>query len=339
MARKSKKTGIIVFVAIIIAALAVAAYSLLSGPGSIPNTTGDPDRGTTHADFFKKNKIKGKFGSNYIAALYIEGTIEDANKTYNQSWLLDTINDLKNDNRNVGILLYINSPGGGVYEADGTYLALENYKKCGKPVYAYLGPLAASGGYYIACAADKIYANRNTLTGSIGVIAGESVDLTGLMNKYGVKVETITAGKNKNMLNFNCPLTDEQRAIMQEVADDAYDQFTGIVAESRKLKIEDVKKLADGRIYTAHQAERNGLIDQIDSWDDTVTAFSKAIGTENYKINTFKYERDGGFFDLLTGILTHISGTRATADQNLADAVVNKIKPDINYPAYIYQPR
>ena len=159
------------------------------------------------------------------------------------------IKNAKNDPNNRGILLNINSPGGTVYESDEAYLALMD------------SSLAASGGYYIACAADYIYANRNTLTGSIGVIAGESVDATGLFEKIGIKMTTITAGRNKNMGNYNSVLTEEQRAIMQSIADEAYEQFTEIVSDSRGLSISQVKELADGRIYTAKQAKNNGLID------------------------------------------------------------------------------
>ncbi|WP_294427373.1 signal peptide peptidase SppA [uncultured Treponema sp.] len=205
----------------------------------------------------------------YISVIYISGVISAENKTYNQKWLLKQIKRAKNDSKNRGILVNIDSPGGTVYESDEAYLALMDYKKAtGRPVFAYFGSLAASGGYYIACGADYIYANRNTLTGSIGVIAGQSIDATALLDKLGIKMTTITAGKNKNMGNYNSVLTEEQRSILQSIADEAYEQFTEIVADSRKMNISDVKKLADGRIYTANQAHKNGLVDKVCSLED-----------------------------------------------------------------------
>lgn len=111
---------------------------------------------------------------------------------------MNTISALAQDKKNEGIILFIDSPGGGVYESDEAYLALLDYKEqTGRPVYAYMGQLAASGGYYIACAADYIMANRNTLTGSIGVISGQVFDITELLQKTGIKSETIHAEKTK----------------------------------------------------------------------------------------------------------------------------------------------
>ena len=99
-------------------------------------------------------------------------------------------------------------------------MALQDYKSTGKKVYAYLGSMAASGGYYIACASDKIFANRNTLTGSIGVIAGQFIDITEFLEDHGIHYETVHAGRNKNMGNYNEPLNEEQRQIMQSIADE-----------------------------------------------------------------------------------------------------------------------
>jgi len=199
-----------------------------------------------------------------IAKIYIDGTIEKKNGTYNQEWILKTLKTLTESKKFAALVVYINSPGGSVYESDEVYLALKKYReKTKNPVYAYFASLAASGGYYIGCGANKIFASRNTLTGSIGVISGRFVDLSVLLKKYGIKSETIHAGKNKTMGSITEPATKEQKAIMQSIADECYEQFTGIVAENRNLPIETVKKLADGRIYSAKQAKDLGLIDEI----------------------------------------------------------------------------
>ncbi|WP_407428558.1 signal peptide peptidase SppA [Treponema sp.] len=239
--------------------------------------------------------------SPYISVIYISGVISEENKTYNQKWLLKKIKNAKNDSNNRGILLNINSPGGTVYESDEAYLALLDYKKTtNRPVFAYFASLAASGGYYIGCSADQIFANRNTLTGSIGVIAGQSLDATGLMEKIGIKMTTITAGKNKNMGNYNSVLTEEQRTIMQSIADEAYEQFTSIVADSRKMNISDVKILADGRIYTANQAKNNGLIDEVCSFDAAKNTISNSF-EEEINFVDYKYHYEENWMSLLSG--------------------------------------
>jgi protease-4 len=228
----------------------------------------------------------------YMAVLSVNGVIQSENKTYNQEWVLDHIDRLKNDKKNLGMLLVIDSPGGSVYGADEVYLALKDYAQSGKTLRAYLGPLAASGGYYIACAAEHIAANRNTLTGSIGVISSQSVDLTRLLDTYGIKVTTITAGKNKNMLNFNSPLTEEQQKIMQGIADECYDQFVEIVSESRKMAAGRIKTLADGRIYTARQALEARLIDEITSLDEAEENLENALlpETKNNRLESDYYD-------------------------------------------------
>ena len=287
-------------------------------------------------DIFLKDsgrKNKSSNSSGYIAELYIEGTIQSKNEQYNQQWLLDTISELKNDTSNLGAILFINSPGGSVYESDEVYLALMDYKNQ-KPLWAYLGPVAASGGYYIACSAEKIIANRNTLTGSIGVIAGQSFDLTEFMAKHGIKMNTITAGKNKNMLNIDQPLTPEQRAIMQSVADECYNQFTQIVAESRNLPIETVKTLADGRIYTAQQAKNNKLIDDVNEFAKAKIDMENTL-FEGKKISftEYKYQKSKNFYDYFFDMYSNVKGLSSQTE------FIEKIMAEsnqIDYPAFIY---
>lgn len=312
---KSKTAGIIIFICIIFAALTVAVLSIVTMKSSSSSASA------------------GKINANeYIAHIHISGVIQSENRDYNQKWLLDTIQRLRDDKKNIGIILSINSPGGTVYESDEVYLALRDYAESGKEVCAYLEQLAASGGYYIACGADYIAANRNTLTGSIGVIAGQSVDLTGLMERYGIKITTITAGKNKNMGNIDSPLTPEQRAIMQSLADECYEQFIGIVAEARNMPVRDVRPLADGRVYTAKQALRARLIDEIGTYDDVLAGFKDNFLKENpeRKISTveFNYMRRRSFGSFIESRLKLIPGA------HIAEMIPAIGK--ITYPAYLY---
>lgn len=278
----------------------------------------------------------------HIAVLHIEGTIQDKNDTYDQEWLLTTIRDLSYDRNVKAILLDINSPGGGVYQSDEVYLELLDYKETsGNPVYAFFGPLAASGGYYIACAADYIVANRNTLTGSIGVIAGQSVDLSQFMEKHGVRVNTFTAGRNKDMLGISTPVTPEHREIMQSLADECYYQFVEIVAESRGLTMEETLELADGRIYTAWQALDRGLIDVVGRFDDALYYLREKL--DDFSLEPVHYypEEDYAFMDYvfknMQALASRFVPTASATDSLLLEAK-ERMLPDISYPAYYYQP-
>ncbi len=232
------------------------------------------------------------------------------------------------------MILYIDSPGGGVYKSDEVYNAVLKYKeKTKRPVYAYFASLAASGGYYIGCVADKIIANRNTLTGSIGVIAGRFVDLTELMKKHGIKSETIHAGRNKIMGSVTEPETEEQRTIMQSIADECYGQFTQIVADSRKLGIEKVKELADGRIYTALQAKNAGLVDSIMNFDDAVkTVYKEVFNDPDYDkdLDEYEYKTKKSFIKkLLKDASFNFGEVKTFTDIALKSA-------SIPFPAYYY---
>lgn len=329
---KEKKTGLIIFIAIVVLAITLAAITMLR-----PKTESVRPASTNGFNIdlpgFKFSTKKGpaikRFaGKGYIAKLHIDGPIIDEARTYNQEWVLDTIADLKEDDKNEGIILYLNTPGGGVYQSDEVYLALLDYKKAtDRPVYAYITQMAASGGYYIACAADKIYGNRNGLTGSIGVIFGQSVDATELLKKIGIKTRTFHAGKNKTMLSLDEPITEEQAQIMQSIADEAYDQFTGIVAEGRNMSIEKVKKLADGRIYTTSQAKDAGLIDGVCSFDDALkTMLADSELDPELEAIDYTYEFTDKFSSIFGNMLTRITGTNALTKQFE--------KASLTYPAY-----
>ncbi len=318
----SGKTGLVIFIVIVAAALGIAALSLAGTKTTVRRTRSD----------------KKHISSEYVAVLSVTGVIMEDGSEYNQDWLLDTVDMLKQDKKNRGIFLYVDSPGGSVYETDEAFLALRDYAAA-KPVRAHFGRIAASGGYYIACAASRISANRNTLTGSIGVIAGQSVDLTELMEHFGVKVTTITAGSNKNMFGFDSPLTSEQRAIMQSLADECYDQFVGIVAAARGMTDGEVRKIADGRIYTAKQALGIRLIDEIASYDDALDGFiaeiSDSSSTKKVEPKTFEYEPKQRLSEWLSkkAALTLCSATGITS----LDTVFEKIAPGISFPAYYCQ--
>ena len=328
---KKVKSGYIILAILVVIAIAATVHSLITTKESVTiNFDSNVEYNTNSS---QKLSSKGN-----IAALYIEGTIQQANVDYDQQWLLSTISAIKNDKKNVGIAIFINSPGGAVYQTDDVYLALEDYKTTGRPIYVYQGPMAASGGYYISCAGNKIYANRNTLTGSIGVIAGQSMDLTGLLDKLGIKSETIYAGKNKNMGNYNAPFTPEQKAIMQSIADECYEQFVKIVAKSRDMSYDEAAKLSDGRIYTAQQALNNGLIDSIGSWELMLDDMAEnEFEGEKHKIVTFKKEKKQSFMDLMISKVSDITKTAAASKMGVTTDIFDDLNSKIDGPMYLYK--
>ena len=339
--QKKNSAGFIILIALIVITLGFASYAVITrqDASSAPVNTEQNNTNNKPIEIFKSfnfssENAKGSVlpKGEYIAKIFITGVIQEENKTYSQKWLLNTISVLEKDDNNKGIILFIDSPGGSVYESDEAYLALLQYQKSNKPVWAYMGSLAASGGYYISCGAQYICANRNTLTGSIGVIAGESVDLTELMANLGIKSKTFTAGRNKNMLNYNSPLTEEHEQIMQSIADECYEQFTSIVALNRKIPIRDVKELADGRIYTAKQALNLKLIDKICNFDEAVTEMKSKLNMENINVIDYQYSPKLSWYDFLSNAFANINPLVQTTESKVLDLISSNIK----YPAYIY---
>ena len=167
----------------------------------------------------------------------------------------------------------------------------------GKKITVSMGDVAASGGYYIASAANRIIANPATLTGSIGVIT-EAVDIHELLDKYGIDFTTIKSGKHKDMGSFSRPITPEERAILQSVVNDVFDQFVSDVCAGRNLPKSHVLKLADGRIYTGRQALKLKLIDRLGSLEDALRAAADDAGIKG-EFRVIEYGKPRGLMDLI----------------------------------------
>lgn len=222
----------------------------------------------------------------YIAIVRVEGTIQQQTETssltgtsgYQHTTTMEYVDQLIQDPNNKGILLYVDSPGGTVYESEEMYRKLMEYKEeTGRPIWDYMSHYAASGGYMVSMAADMIYANSNTVTGSIGVIMS-GYDLSGLYEKLGIRYYSITSGKNKD----SSQMTEEQMAIYQDQVNEYYQNFVDIVADGRGMTEDEVKALADGRTYTAKQALGNGLIDNISSYEEMKEAMCQEVGTDEF---------------------------------------------------------
>ena len=191
------------------------------------------------------------------------------------------------------LLIKVNSPGGTVTASDIIFHELVNYKKIHQiPIYVHVMDLAASGGYYIALAGDKIIAHPTSLIGSIGVIALK-VNLEHLMKKIGVEWEVVKSGDKKDFMSPFRPFTFEERKLFQKTIDNFHKRFVTIIAENRiKLGLEEVKSLADGRVFDSEQAIALNLIDGVGYISDTVERIRVNIGAPDLKVVTYQREGD-----------------------------------------------
>ncbi len=175
------------------------------------------------------------------------------------------------------LVIRVNSPGGEVGATQEIYEEILKLRKEGKRVVASLGGVAASGGYYVAVAADTIVSNPGTLTGSIGVVL-ELYNFEGLLQKLGLNLYVVKSGKYKDIGSPLRPMLPEEREMLQGVTDDTFDQFVGAVVSGRRLSREAVLKVADGRIFTGRQAQGFGLVDLLGNYEDAVAVAGEMSG-------------------------------------------------------------
>jgi protease IV len=211
------------------------------------------------------SKSAGKIG-----VVEIEGAITDMKDA------MEDVVKFKEDESIKGVILRINSPGGAVGPTQEIYSEIKKLKQS-KKVYVSMGSVCASGGYYLAVTGEKVYASPSTITGSIGVIMEQAV-MEDLMKKIGVEANAIKSGAFKDTGTPFRKMRDDERKYLQGVIDSIYEQFVNDVAEGRKMPVDQVKQLADGRIYTGLQAKESGLIDNIGTFYDVVDDMQKALG-------------------------------------------------------------
>lgn len=241
----------------------------------------------------------GVFTDGTIAVIDVEGIIMNANArslfTPGENpvvHFLEQLDKARRDSRVRAVVLRVNSPGGTVTAAELMHQELMRFRKCGKPVVVMMLDVAASGAYYIACAADEIVAAKSTVTGSIGVIM-QTFDATGTMNKIGLRADAIKSGDQKGAGSPFEAMTPEQRAVFQQMIDELYGQFVDVVADGRSLERARAEELADGRIYTAPQALALGLVDRIGTMQDAIGRAKERAGLRRVKVVT--YMRPYGF--------------------------------------------
>jgi len=206
----------------------------------------------------------------YVGVVDVEGIISDSRK------IIKLCDDYEKDDDIRAVVLRINSPGGAVVPAQEIFDRIRDLAVT-KPVVASMGTVAASGGYYIASAADLIVANPGTITGSIGVIVQFS-HIHDLLEKIGLKTTVVKSGEYKDIGSPLREMEPRERIIFQDLVDDIYDQFVTAVSQSRSLPKDEVLKLADGRIFTGRQAQDVGLVDEIGSFDHAAARAAEIAG-------------------------------------------------------------
>ena len=217
-------------------------------------------------------------GGAKVAVVQVEGVIgTEVSRGLDTEDIVRTLSEYRDDPAIRAVVLRINSPGGVVAPTQEIATAVRRLREAKKPVVASLGSVAASGGYYVAVAADRIYASPGTLTGSIGVVM-QLANVEGLLKKVGVEYVVVKAGAYKDVGNFARPMTPEERRILQSLLDDVYDQFIGAVAEGRGLDPQTVRSFAEGRIYSGRQAQGLKMVDDLGGLDDAIDAAAKMAG-------------------------------------------------------------
>ena len=230
--------------------------------------------------------------NNQIVVMDVEGVIQDtgeeesyfSTEAYNHRSFMERLNAIKDNESVKGIILRVNSPGGGVVESAEIHNKLMQIKnKTKKPIYVSMGAQAASGGYYISTPADKIYASPETLTGSLGVIM-QSYNFEGLAKKYGIDMVTIKSGAYKDLMNPFREVTEDEKEILQSMVTSSYDEFVRVIAEGRNMSDEEVRKIADGRIYDGRQALEINLIDDLGYLEDVISDMKKNEKLEDAQV-------------------------------------------------------
>lgn len=230
-----------------------------------------------------------------IAVVPIRGMITDSRE------VVDLLKKFRKDPQVKAVILRIESPGGGTAASQEIYREVRK-TAARKWVVASMGNVAASGGYYVALAANRIVANPATLTGSIGVIM-EVSNIQELLRKIGVSREAVKSGPYKDIASPLRPMKPEERLLLQEVIRNVHNQFIEAVMEGRKLSREQVEKIADGRVFTGQQAKSLGLVDELGSFEDAVEVTKKLVGLSGEVKIIYPETRRFSLWDLLLGLI------------------------------------
>lgn len=240
-----------------------------------------------------------KSNKNKIAVLYACGDIVDTgDEGISAEKMVPEILDLAEDDDIKAMVLRVNSGGGSAFASEQIWHALEVFKQNGKTLYVSMGDYAASGGYYISCGADRIFAEPSTLTGSIGIF-GMIPDIQGLLNdKIGINLSTVTTNANGDFPTITKAVTPYQTAKMQETIARGYDLFTKRCAQGRNIPQDSIKAIGEGRVWDGVTAKRIGLVDNLGGLQTAIRSLAKKMKYDNYQVVTYP-NVEKNFWDML----------------------------------------
>jgi len=295
-----------VWIALVIVFLACIVSAAVAGGGTATSVSAPLERnGVKYTGTIVQNGDSNKT----IAVIPIRGTIVNGDSSADGSTtggddivrMLDAV--IEDKDRFAGVLLELNTGGGAVLASAEMEEAVRRVQKEAKlPVVAWMRDAAASGGYYVSAPADRIIAAPQTFTGSIGVIL-EYYEFSGLADKYGVTPVVIKSGKLKDIGAPFKKISAEERAVLQSVIDEAFDDFVGVVAKGRGLSEAKVREIADGRIYTGRQGKANGLVDEIGMRREAYAAMAKLVDAKDVQgedLDVVEFGRSYSIFESLS---------------------------------------
>jgi protease-4 len=294
--RKRFLIGGAVAVGLLVLTLGTIGLVLVAGPGGGGEVSATPET-------YEEEYVSGE-GPDKIAVIPVEGIISAADSgvaeavaTTTPEGMRDALLQAEEDENVKAVILEIDSPGGGVTASERMYQDILDFKESsGKPVLASMGATAASGGYYIATAADGILAGETTLTGSLGVIL-QLPNFTETADKIGFKQNIVKSGEFKDMGSSFRDITPQEREIFQEIVDENYDEFVEVIVEGRDLPEERVRELADGRIYSGKQAEELDLVDELGDLEEAARSARQRADVNEATV--VRYVQTPGFAELL----------------------------------------
>ena len=336
MSTYKKNIAALIIIACIISTIVGVLLPKSKNLASISTIKHDEDKHINISPFTAHTPFKGE----KIFVIKIEGLISDATNTHfireytSSTNALELIKKATKDKSIKGIVIRINSPGGTVAASQELYQAVLKARKK-KPVVISMGDVAASGGYYIASAADAIFANPGTITGSIGVIASY-LNFYELLNKIGVKGIVIKSGEYKDIGNPTRPLSETERKILQGLLDDTYEQFIKDVAKGRNVSKEKIASIAKGLIYTGAQAKKIGLVDFIGDYASTLK-YTQKLAKEKFPELGKKYGKTDlpieetwktiSIVDLILGATTSTPNLNTLENKLLKPVSFSKFQP------------
>ncbi len=284
-----KKLDLIIILILVIAPIFLAI-------AIIPTMNSNGDNSVSFLNKFQKK----------IGVITVEGVIYNSKTTVNQ------IKTFRKDSSIEGLIIHVNSPGGAVAPSQEIYQEILKYREVtGKPVFISMGTVAASGGYYIAAAGDRIFANSGTLTGSIGVIMQFS-HYSELLKKIGVDVSTITAGKLKDAGSPYRELRSNEKGYFDALLKDTHEQFIKDVAEGRDMNIDSLRLYTEGEIFTGNMAHSYGLVDTIATYEETKSAMLEHLGLPSSTDFVAPVQNDKSGLELLLGSKSSLNKISST---------------------------